>query len=66
MDEQSSRRTTVPGGWTSDGQSEGADNAVHGLVLPPHGAAPCGQGGNSRKWAPEILISYSKTKTLKF
>ena len=26
----------------SDGQSEGADDAVHGLVLPSHGAAPCG------------------------
>ena len=27
--------------WTrSDGQSEGADNAAHGLVLPSHGAAP--------------------------
>lgn len=25
----------------SDGQSEGADDAVHGLVLPAHGAAPC-------------------------
>ena len=30
----------------SDGQSEGDDNAVHGLVLPSHGAAPCG----GRRW----------------
>ena len=32
-------------GWTrrSNGQSEGADNAVHGLVLPSHSAAPCGR-----------------------
>lgn len=27
----------------SDGQPEGADDAVHGLVLPPHGAAACGE-----------------------
>jgi len=27
-------------GGGSDGQPEGADDAVHGLVLPPHGAAP--------------------------
>lgn len=26
----------------SDGQPEGADDAVHGLVLPSDGAAPCG------------------------
>ena len=29
-------------GRLSDGQAEGADDAVHGLVLPSHGAAPCG------------------------
>lgn len=29
------------GAGLSDGQSEGADDAVHGLVLPAHGAAPC-------------------------
>lgn len=28
------------GAGLSDGQSEGADDAVHGLVLPAHGAAP--------------------------
>lgn len=27
-------------GAASDGQAEGADDAVHGLVLPPHCAAP--------------------------
>lgn len=29
-------------GWArrSDGESEGADDAVHGLVLPSHRAAP--------------------------
>ena len=40
------RRDAVEGeraGWggLSDGQSKGADNAVHGLVLPSHSAAPC-------------------------
>lgn len=29
-------------GQRSDGQPEGADDAVHGLVLPSHCAAPCG------------------------
>lgn len=29
-------------GRLSDGQAEGADDAVHGLVLPSHGAAPIG------------------------
>lgn len=36
------RRKVRGGAGLSDGQSEGADDAVHGLVLPSHGAAPCG------------------------
>lgn len=36
------RRKVRGGAGLSDRQSEGADNAVHGLVLPSHGAAPCG------------------------
>lgn len=31
----------------SDGQPEGADNAVHGLVLPAHRAAACGEKAQS-------------------
>lgn len=59
------RRDAVEGeraGWggLSDGQSKGADNAVHGLVLPSHSAAPVGgavpEAGACRVQACSILL----------
>lgn len=41
------RRAQAEGQRASDGQPEGADDAVHGLVLPPHGAAACGEKARS-------------------
>ena len=34
-------------GRGSDGQPEGANDAVHGLILPPHSAAACGEEGTA-------------------
>lgn len=50
-------------GWArrSDGESEGADDAVHGLVLPSHRAAPCGEGRLGSFGCPPGQAEHSST-----
>lgn len=52
------------GRQASDGQPEGADDAVHGLVLPPHGAAAVRRAvpeAGTRRVQPRSVLLHNHT-----